>query len=58
MTTRITSDEVRHLALLCRVAMSDDDVELMREQMSNILDNIDALNQGGHRRRGADRPLG
>ena len=45
MTTRITSDEVRHLALLCRVAMSDDDVELMREQMSNILDNIDALNQ-------------
>ena len=41
----ITSDEVRHLALLCRVAMSDDDVELMREQMSDILNSISILNQ-------------
>ena len=41
----ISSDEVRHLALLCRVAMSDDDVEVMREQMSNILSNISILNQ-------------
>ena len=41
----ISSDEVRHLALLCRVAMSDDDVEVMREQMSNILGNISILNQ-------------
>ena len=42
---RITSDEVSHLALLCRIAMSEDEVELMRDQMSNILDNIDVLNQ-------------
>ena len=42
---QISSDEVRHLALLCRVAMSDDDVELMRDQMSNILGNISVLNQ-------------
>ena len=42
---RITSEEVSHLALLCRIAMSDDDVESMRDQMSNILDNIDVLNQ-------------
>ena len=41
----ISSDEIRHLALLCRVAMSDDDVELMREQMSDILGNISILNQ-------------
>lgn len=41
----ISSDEVRHLALLCRVAMSDDDVELMCEQMSNILSNISILNE-------------
>ena len=41
----ISSDEVRHLSLLCRVAMSDDDVEVMREQMSNILSNIGILNQ-------------
>ncbi len=43
--TQISSDEVRHLALLCRVAMSDEDVEVMREQMSNILSNISILNE-------------
>ena len=45
MTARITSDEIRHLALLCRVSMSDDEVDLMRDQMANILDNIDVLNR-------------
>ena len=43
--TQISSDEVRHLALLCRIAMTDDDVELMQEQMSNILSNISILNR-------------
>ena len=43
--TRITSDEIRHLALLCRISMSDEDIEVMRDQMSNILDNIDVLNR-------------
>ena len=43
--TRISSDEIRHLAALCRIAMSDDEVGAMREQMSNILDNIDILNR-------------
>ena len=43
--TRITSDEIRHLALLCRIAMTDEDVDMMREQMSNILNNIDVLNR-------------
>ncbi len=42
---RITSDEVRHLALLCRIAMSDADTETMRDQMSDILENIDILNR-------------
>ncbi len=42
---RITSEEVSHLALLCRIAMTDEDIELMRDQMSNILENIDVLNQ-------------
>ena len=41
----ISSDEVRHLALLCRVAMTDDDVEVMRGQMSDILGNISILNE-------------
>ena len=44
---RITSDEVRHLALLCRIEMTDAEVEMMREQMSNILNNIDILNRVG-----------
>ena len=43
--TEITSDEIRHLALLCRVSMSDDDVELMREQMSDILGAVSVLNR-------------
>ena len=43
--TRISSDEIRHLAALCRISMSDDEVGAMREQMSNILDNIDILNR-------------
>ncbi len=42
---RITSDEIRHLALLCRIAMSEDEVDVMREQMSNILQSIDILNR-------------
>ena len=42
---RITSDEVRHLSVLTRVGMTDEEVELMRDQMSNILDSIDILNQ-------------
>ncbi len=42
---RITSDEVRHLSVLARVGMTDDEVDRMRDEMSHILDNIDVLNQ-------------
>ena len=42
---RITSDEVRHLSVLARVGMTDDEIDRMRDQMSHILDNIDVLNQ-------------
>ena len=42
---RITSDEVRHIALLARVGMTDDEVERMRDEMSHILDSIDVLGQ-------------
>ena len=45
MTARITTDEIKHLALLCRISMSDGEADAMREQMANILDNIDVLNQ-------------
>jgi aspartyl-tRNA(Asn)/glutamyl-tRNA(Gln) amidotransferase subunit C len=42
---RITSDEVRHLSVLARVGMTVDEIDLMRDQLSHILDNIDILNQ-------------
>ena len=41
----LTDEEVRHVAALARVAMTDDEVELMRSQLSNILDHVDVLNQ-------------
>jgi|TARA_B110000263_G_C14951393_1_gene348237 aspartyl-tRNA(Asn)/glutamyl-tRNA(Gln) amidotransferase subunit C len=42
---RITTDEIKHLALLTRINMSDEEIELMKGQMSDILRNIDILNQ-------------
>ena len=42
---RLTIEEVRHLAALARVGMSDEELELMRDQMSHILDNFDVLSQ-------------
>ncbi len=45
MPTRLTQDEVRHVAALARVAMTDDEVELMRSQLSNILEHVSVLNQ-------------
>ena len=42
---RITTEEVRHIATLARVGMTNDEVERMRDQMSNILEQFDVLNQ-------------
>lgn len=42
---RITTEEVRHIATLARVGMTDDEVERMRDQMSNILEQFDVLGQ-------------
>ena len=42
---RITTEEVRHIALLARVGMTDDDIELMRDQLSDILEQFDILQQ-------------
>lgn len=42
---RITSDEVKHLSVLARVGMTDEEIECMRDQLSHILENIDVLNQ-------------
>ena len=40
---RITTEEVRHIAALARVGMTDEEVERMRDQMSNILEQFDVL---------------
>ena len=42
---QLSTDEVRHIALLARVGMSDDEIERMREEMSNILEHFDVLRQ-------------
>jgi aspartyl-tRNA(Asn)/glutamyl-tRNA(Gln) amidotransferase subunit C len=42
---KLTDEEVRHIALLARLGISDAEVEKFREQLSNILDNFDILSQ-------------
>jgi aspartyl-tRNA(Asn)/glutamyl-tRNA(Gln) amidotransferase subunit C len=42
---RLSTDEVRHIALLARVGMTDEEVERMRDQLSNILGHFDSLQQ-------------
>ena len=42
---RLTTDEVRHIALLARVGMSDEQIEQMRDEMSQILESFDVLDQ-------------
>jgi len=34
---------VKHIALLARLGLSEDEVEKLREQLSNILDNFEIL---------------
>ena len=42
---RLTSEEVRHIALLARIGMTDEEVEQMQDQLSNILEHFDVLDQ-------------
>ena len=44
-TTRLTTEEVRHIAQLARVGMTDDEIELMRDQLSDILAQFQALSR-------------
>ncbi len=45
MDMRITNDEVRHIATLARIGMTDDEVDRMRDEMSQILESFDVLQQ-------------
>ena len=42
---RITSEEVRHLASLARLGMTAEEIDSMRDSMSDILDSIDVLSR-------------
>ena len=44
-STRLTTEEVRHIALLARVGMTDGEVELTRDQLSDILAQFEALSR-------------
>lgn len=41
----LSQEEVRHIALLARVGLTEADVERFREQLSNILENFKVLQQ-------------
>ena len=43
--SKLTADDVRHIALLARIGMTDEDVQNMRNDLSNIMDQFDALTQ-------------
>ena len=42
---KISEEEVEEIALLTRIAMTQSEIRLMSGQMSNILENIDVLNE-------------
>ena len=42
---RLSQDEVQHIAILCRLGVSEEDIESLRHQLSNILENFQVLNQ-------------
>ncbi len=42
---KLTDEEVRHIALLARLGISDSEVEKFRVQLSNIMENFDILSQ-------------
>jgi aspartyl-tRNA(Asn)/glutamyl-tRNA(Gln) amidotransferase subunit C len=43
--TKINRDEVRHIARLARLGLTDDEQELLQEQLSNILENMEVLKE-------------
>jgi len=44
MQSKITREEVRHVARLARLELSEDDEVVMTHQMNTILEYMDALN--------------
>ena len=42
---KLSREEVKHIALLARLGLTEADVEKFREQLSNILENFEILKQ-------------
>ena len=42
---KLSREEVLHIARLARVGLTDQDVDRLREQLSNILEHFEALKQ-------------
>jgi len=42
---RLSREEVRHIARLARLGLSDEELERFREQLSNILENFEVLKE-------------
>ena len=42
---RLSREEVKHLALLVRLGLSDGEIERLREQLSHILESFEMLQQ-------------
>jgi aspartyl-tRNA(Asn)/glutamyl-tRNA(Gln) amidotransferase subunit C len=42
---KLSREEVLHIAKLARVGVTDEDVERLREQLSDILENFEILRQ-------------
>jgi aspartyl-tRNA(Asn)/glutamyl-tRNA(Gln) amidotransferase subunit C len=42
---KLSREEVQHLARLVRLGLSDDEIEMFRVQLSNILENFEILSQ-------------
>ena len=40
---RLSADEVRHVAALCRIGLSDEEVELLRDEMGKLLAEVSVL---------------
>ena len=41
----LTKEEVLHMAALCRIALSDEEVEYLRGQLSDILEHVRTLQE-------------
>ena len=42
---KLSREEVLHIARLARLGLTDDEVDRLREQLSNILENFEILQQ-------------